>query len=698
MSLQNFLRIRGGQWAALAIVAAYAATALYNAEYITGPDGRPALWTSNAFLISGLVLLSGRWRIACLAGCFAALVLFSYGRTGAFLYALTSGVSAALTSVIGAWLLIRVLRRPRLRNVQQVVKLLCFVATPVALASAVLTAAFLCFGLGRPFEPSELLHSFMATFLGLSLVLPTLLMLATPAVIQPPKRTGLENALLLLAAGVILIAPFTDRYYLALLLTFPLANVFALRLGGKATAVALLFLNGATFCHPFLFNHAVLQIGSSSLSYLIILAFQVCTIVVFYNGLLTALAIDHQARIKRQLVQRTAMARKARAAAMEASRVKTEFLATMSHEVRTPLNSVLGFSQILERRTDLADEARRHLHMIRRSGESLLTIVNDILDFSRVEAGKLELDPQPVHVASLVEDAVAIVGPAAREKGLGISLTTHGDVARHHLADDQRLRQILLNFLNNAVKFTPDGGISVELTIRPRGAEVDAIRIAVADTGIGISPEAQERLFKRFSQADSSISRSYGGTGLGLSICRGLAELMGGRVGVESRVERGSTFWFEVPLPRCDASIDQAVEPDTAMLTAHILLVDDNAANRELGATVLTLLGCTADVACDGAEAIAAAKAVNYDLILMDIHMPRVDGLAATRAIRRLDGPAGLTPIVAMSADVLPAQVERCLAAGMVDSVAKPISVQDLYDCLSRWIGRDANGRERAAA
>lgn len=698
MSLQKFLRIRNGQWAALCLIAAYVLTAWFNAEYITGPDGRPALWTSNAFLISGLVLLSGRWRVACLAGCAIGLTVIIYLRTSAAPYAVISGASAALTSLAAAWLFRLVLRRPRLRNIREVLKLLCLVAAPVALLTAAMATAFLHFGQGRPFVLTELTHAFMATFLGLSIVLPTLLMLATPTVIQPPKRSRLENILLFLAAGAILLAPFGGRYYLALLLTFPLANIFALRLGGKATAVALLLLNGATFSHPFFLENGVLQASSPGLAYLVILAFQICTIVVFYNGLLTALAIDHQARIKRQLVQRTAMARKARAEALEASRVKTEFLATMSHEVRTPLNSIIGFSQVLERRTDLADEARRHLHMIQRSGEALLTIVNDILDFSRVEAGRLELDPRPTHIAGLVEDALAIVGPAAREKRLAVSLNVVGDVAGHHRVDDQRLRQILLNFLNNAVKFTPQGVISVDLSVRPSGPETDTVRITVTDTGIGIAPEAQERLFQRFSQADSSISRSYGGTGLGLSICRGLADLMGGRVGVDSQLDQGSIFWLEVALPRCAAPVAQSAAPDDADLTAHILLVDDNAANRELGVTVLTLLGCTADVACDGAEAIEAVAARHYDLVLMDVHMPRVDGLTATREIRKLDGPAGMVPIIAMSADVLPAQVERCLAAGMVDSVAKPIDVQRLHDCLSRWVGRDATGHERAAA
>ena len=435
-----------------------------------------------------------------------------------------------------------------------------------------------------------------------------------------------------------------------------------------------------------------------------VLGLQIYSVVVFYNGILTALAIDHQARTKRQLQRQTARARSARAEAVEASKAKTEFLATMSHEVRTPLNSILGFSQLLDRRDDLAGDARHQLGLIQRSGESLLSLVDDLLDFAKVDAGKLALDPRPASLRRVAEDALAIVGAAAREKGLEVTLKTEGADGRH-LFDDQRLRQILLNFLNNAVKFTPAGRIDVWLSIRPAllaHGDADTVRIEVADTGVGIAPEALPRLFQRFTQADSSISRSYGGTGLGLSISRGLAELMGGQVGAWSQAGEGSTFWLELTLPRAVGA--EAATPDRAdetEITAHILLVDDNAANRELGVSVLQILGCSVETACDGQQAIEAAAARRYDLILMDVHMPGIDGLAATRAIRALPGPAGRTPIIAMTADVLPEQIERCRAAGMVDHVSKPIKVERLYDRLVFWLAQpvaeDDAGGEVAA-
>jgi CheY-like chemotaxis protein/anti-sigma regulatory factor (Ser/Thr protein kinase) len=266
-----------------------------------------------------------------------------------------------------------------------------------------------------------------------------------------------------------------------------------------------------------------------------------------------------------------------------------------------------------------------------------------------------------------------------------------------HVCDDHRLGQVLLNLLNNAVKFTDAGGVTLALSVTSQG-EQDLVRIAVVDTGPGIAPDAAERLFQRFSQVDSSVSRTHGGTGLGLAICKGLVDLMGGKVGVESTPGQGSTFWLEIPMARAEAIAEPAADQDREQgLSAHILLVDDHPMNRELGVTILSLLGCTADIACDGREAIEAAKTRRYDAILMDVHMPVVDGLAATRAIRALGGPVSMTPIIAMSADVLPEQVARMREAGMVDSVGKPVSIQALNDCLARWIGRDADGEVLAA-
>ena len=309
----------------------------------------------------------------------------------------------------------------------------------------------------------------------------------------------------------------------------------------------------------------------------------------------------------------------------------------------------------------------------------------------------MALSPRVAKLASIAHDTAAIVAESARRKGLTLDVVVDAPVGAAYLTDDHRLRQVLLNLLNNAIKFTEAGSIRLHVGVAP-GEEADLVHFSVSDTGLGIAAEALPLLFQRFSQADSSISRSYGGTGLGLAICKGLVELMGGQVGVESTLGTGSTFWFEVCLPHA-APIPEVRQQDrnSGGIGAHILLVDDHPVNRELGVTVLALLGCTADVACNGLEAISMAKAGHYDAILMDVHMPEMDGLAATRAIRLLPGSQAKTPIIAMSADVMPDQIAKMRDSGMVDSVGKPISIEALGAVLAHWAGKDSLGEVRAA-
>lgn len=697
MHLPGFARAKA-PLVAVMLIAAYAAAAHVSLEYLRVPHGGAAIYLSNAFMLSGLLLLQGPWRWVCLVGSVTICAILVWLRGVEPIYAAGTGIIAGVSCLCGAWLGRKVLPQPSLKNLRQAIMILALVIVPSSAVSGVLSATWLFIRFDRPIFPTAL-HWFFASLVGTSMVLPTLLTLATRSTSRPPPRSRLETFSLAAIALAIFAAPYVGFYYLALMLAFPAANLMAMRLGPKVTALTLTILNLSAFAFPLIQQNNLLHRATPDFAQTMVMGLQIYTMVVFYNGLLTAFAVDQQTRTKRQLERRTAMARAARAAALRASRAKTDFLATMSHEVRTPLNSILGFAQLLGRRDDLAADARHQVGMIQRSGESLLVLVDDLLDFSKVEAGKLDLDPRPSSLRRVAEEAVAIVAPAAEAKGLTVALDALGPDDGLHLFDDQRLRQVLLNFLNNAVKFTPAGRIDVRLILQPAGEGLDAVRLAVTDTGVGIASEALPRLFQRFTQADSSISRSYGGTGLGLSISKSLAELMGGRVGADSDEGRGSTFWIEVTLPRAVAA---DIAEDAAMaqedVAAHILLVDDNAANRELGVSVLQMLGCTVETACDGREAIAAAAARRYDLILMDVHMPEVDGLAATRAIRQLPGRAGRVPIIAMTADVLPEQVERCLAAGMVDHVTKPINVERLYERLAYWLSAPAGAADEAAA
>ncbi len=417
-------------------------------------------------------------------------------------------------------------------------------------------------------------------------------------------------------------------------------------------------------------------------------------------------AITHFVAVKDEITERKRVEielRQAHRAAKEAACAKSDFLASMSHEIRTPMNGIIGMAGLLLA-TALNTEQAEYAGAISQSADSLLGIINDILDFSKIEAGKMDLERVNFDLLSAAEDVLDLMTFKAHEKGLELLLSYDDTAPRFMVGDPGRIRQILLNLVSNAVKFTEKGHVLLEVKCRECDREKTVMELTVRDTGIGIAQEKIPLLFQKFTQGDASTTRKYGGTGLGLAISRQLTELMGGEIGVSSAVGVGTSFTcllpFEASLPYdalcgVESGPPHAISPaqeesgaaSPPFVGCRILLAEDNTLNQKVAASILHKLGCHVEVAANGLEAVKMATQFPFDMILMDCQMPEMDGYEATAEIRQRQAGQSHTPIIALTALALAGDRERCLLAGLDDYLSKPVKPSDLRNMLEKHLG-----------
>ena len=661
--------------------------------------GTVCIWPANGVLLAAVLQLHKRRLIPVLGACFVINIVCNILRHD-MPHMIVVNAVLNLTEVFLAGILARRFCGAALdmRRPSRLARFALLAVLPAVAASCVI--AVVATPIAWPQVPESVQNYLTVEILSILMTTPALMLLARRHRFEDVDAASTwEKTLLMLGLAAVTIAVFAQSAAPVMFLVLIPLLVIAFRLSPPWAAWAVIVV--AVIAAAFSLN----GYGPATLSTLgpktwpiaklapilrMLPAFYMFMGTVVVVTLPASTALTERRRLEASLRARTQAAIKARAMAEQAAEAKSRFLSMMSHEMRTPLNGVTGFAEMLAADPDLGPEARRQAEQIRLSGNGLLMLVDDILDFSR---GGEDIAPESFSVASVVQEAVARATAAAASKDL--TLTAGGDLdpAVRHLGDARRVRQVLQHLLSNAVKFTAWGSVMVGVSVDDAGFTIE-----VTDTGCGLPPHVLADLFKPFIQADASTGRAHAGMGMGLALSRRLVELMGGTITGANGPDGGAVFTVRVPAQRLENAPLVDTDSAAAVGAPRVLVVDDHPMNREVAALMLQASGCDVTTAEDGLQAVEALRSERFDLVLMDVRMPGMDGLEATRAIRALPTTAALTPIVAMTADAMPEDVARCREAGMAAHLAKPVSRAALNALLAQILDGPVTGGESIAS